>query len=253
MKARLDNLESAFAQNIAGVHKLIHFDREVLGFAVAGIRDLSERLKQHHKLGNPYLTAENTLKSIENIRDNDSLRPRYKVIFNQAVVLLVSYFGSAVEDIFKAGVDALLDSGEDSDLLREDIKLSFREMQEASWHFRGVAADLLVQKKDLSFQDMQAISRTFKTYLGITIEKDNHVNNIILAQACRHVIVHAGGAVNDRLIRQVANATPREIKPAISRGEHIEFQPEEVELISRSMEAYVKGLVIKVKGMPWQH
>lgn len=67
------------------------------------------------------------------------------------------------------------------------------------------------------------------------------------------MIVHAGGTVNDRLMRQVANATPREIKLAITRGEHIEFQPEEVELISRSMEAYVKGLVIKVKEQPWQH
>lgn len=249
MKTRLDKLEKAFSDNVAGVHKLMHFDRDVLDMAISGIRELSVRLKHHHQLDNPQLTAENALRSLENIRSNDSLRFRYQVIFNQAVVLLVSYFGSAVEDIFKAGVYAFLEREEDSDLLREDIKLSFREMRDANWHLREVAADLLVEKKDLSFQDMQAISRAFKTYLGIAIEKDIHVNNIILAQACRHVIVHAGGVVNDRLIRQVTSASPREIKLNLSKGEHVHFSPEEVEMVSRSMESYVKILVQKVREL----
>lgn len=55
MKTRLDNLESAFVQNVAGVHKLIHFDRDVLEFAISGIRELSVRLKQHHQLGKPLI------------------------------------------------------------------------------------------------------------------------------------------------------------------------------------------------------
>lgn len=247
MKNRLAKLESAFSENVAGVHKLMHFDKDVLGMAIAGLEDLSTRLKQHHKLDNPHLSAENTLKSLENIRENDSLRPRYQIIFNQAVVLLVSYFGSAIEDIFKAGIDAKLNQHEDNDLLSEEVKLSFRELRDANWNLRDSAADILVEKKDMSFQDMQAISRAFKTYLSISIEKDKVVNNIILAQACRHVIVHAGGVVSDRLIRQISNAVPRDIKISIHKGEHVQFTPDEVGAISQSMEAYVRSLSSKVQ------
>lgn len=246
MKIRLKTLETAFSGNIAGVHKLMNFDRDVLDLAITNIHDLSERLKHHHKLDNPHLTADNTLALLKQIRENGSLRPRYQVIFNQAVVLLVSYFGSAVEDIFKAGIDAMLEQEADNDILREDIKLNFREIKDANWHLREIAADLLVVKKDLSFQDMQAISRAFKTYLGVSIDKDKCINNIILAQACRHVIVHAGGAVNDRLIRQIANASPRELKTKMTRGEHVQFSPDEVEIVSRSMETYVRLLAHKV-------
>lgn len=247
MKTRLEKLEKTFFENVSDVHKLMNFDRDVLGFAITNLQDLSTRLKNSYQIDNPNLLADNTLKSLENIRKNDSLRPRYQVIFNQAIVLLVSYFGSTIEDIFKAGIDALLEQQADSDLLHEEIKLSFREIKDANWHLRDIAADLLVEKKDLSFQDMQAISRTFKTYLGVSIEKDVNVHNIILAQACRHVIVHAGGIASDRLVRQISNASPRELKTAISKGEHIQFTPMEVETVSKSMTAYVKSLALKVQ------
>jgi len=246
MMTRIKTLEKSFSENVAGVHKLINFDRDVLDMAITSIQNLSERLKYHHKLDNPHLSANTTLTSLRNIRSNDSLRPRYQVIFNQAVVLLVSYFGSAIEDIFKAGIDVLLEQDADNDLFREDIKLSFRDLRDSNWHVREIAADLLVEKKDLSFQDMQAISRAFKTYLGVSIEKDIIVNNIILSQACRHVIVHAGGIVNDRLIRQVTNASPRDLKTSMARGNHVQFSPEEVEIISKSMVAYVHSLASKV-------
>lgn len=247
MKSRLDTLVSGFEDNVKGVHKLIEFDRDVLEIAITGVRDLSEKLKRHHQLDNPHLSAEKTLSLLQGIRKNDSLRPRYKVIFNQAIVLLVSYFGSTVEDIFKLGIDALLESDQDSDLLREEVKLTFKEMKESGWSLRESAPDLLVIKKDLSFQDMQAIGRAFKTYLSINIEKDINVNNIILSQACRHVIVHAGGIANERTIKQLSNATPRNVKPNIGRGEHIQFTPNEVEDISSSMKSYVGNLAANVR------
>ncbi len=130
IKDRLDQLVTVFSENVAGVHKLMHFDKEVLEHAITGIEALSERLKKHHQLDNPHLSADNTLKSLINIHKNDSLRPRYEVIFNQAIVLLVSYFGSAVEDIFKAGIHDMLERESDSNLLKEDIKLSFRELKD---------------------------------------------------------------------------------------------------------------------------
>jgi hypothetical protein len=92
---------------------------------------------------------------------------------------------------------------------------------------------------------MQAIHRAFKEYLTISIEKDNLVNNIILAQACRHVIVHSGGVASERLIRQIKGAFPRDVKSEIKRDNKVQFSPDEVEIVSKSMGKYVKSLAEK--------
>jgi hypothetical protein len=48
--------------------------------------------------------------------------------------------------------------------------------------------------------------------LNVVMERDKDVNNIILGQACRHVIAHRGAVVDERLVRQVKGAQPRTIK-----------------------------------------
>jgi hypothetical protein len=73
---------------------------------------------------------------------------------------------------------------------------------------------------------MQSIARAFKDYLGIEIERTQRVNDIVLAQGCRHVIVHSGGIVDDRLVRQLSSAQPRRLKPRLVLGERIQFTDE---------------------------
>jgi hypothetical protein len=238
-------ITEGFVGNVAGVAKLIHFDREILDIAVGQVEELHTRLLSAG-FDNAALNAEKTLTLLSSVRRNDSLRNRYSVIFNQAVVLLVSYFGSAVEDLFKLGVTKRLDRDEDSNLLKEELRLTIREIRERGWNLRESAADLLVEKKDLSFQDMQAIRRAFHEYLGIEIERDKVVNNIILAQACRHVIVHSGGVVTSRLIRQIQGAVPRDLKLTLTEGEPVQFEPQEIEVVSGNMTMYVEGVARKL-------
>jgi len=46
-------------------------------------------------------TVSNRVAALKKNRSSNSLRPRYATIFNQCVVLLVSYFGSAVHSLFQ--------------------------------------------------------------------------------------------------------------------------------------------------------
>lgn len=230
-----------FRAHVASVEKLMKFDRDVLDLAIGNLRELREKLVRHHKLDNPQLTAERVIQILERIRMNDSLRPRYETIFNQALVLLVSYFGSSAQDLFRRGVREALASQADSQLLRENLRITLRELRDANFDLRDLAPDLLVQSKDISFQDMQSIARAFKDYLDIKIEKNAVVNDIILGQACRHVIVHSGGVADDRLLRQVADATPRNVKVALSLGEVVQFSDLEVTSVAQSMMKYIEG------------
>ncbi len=94
---------------------------------------------------------------------------------------------------------------------------------------------------------MKSIARAFKDNLGVHIEKTATVNDIVLAQACRHVIVHAGAVADDALVRQLSGANPRTLKPKILAGELIQFSPEEVGIAARAMVEYLKGLEASIE------
>lgn len=237
---------SAFKANVESVHRLMTFDRDVLSHAIEAIEGLQQRLERQG-ISNPALDATRTLEILRGFRKHDSLRPRYQTIFNQAVVLLVSYFGSAVHDVFRAGVSGALDSSRDWPLHKEQFKVSFGELKEANYDLRSRAADLLVNAKDISFQDMKSIGRAFKENLGVDVERTSGVNDIILAQACRHVIVHAGGVADDGLVRQLSGAHPRTLKPRIAPREQIQFSPEEVGAASEAMTEYLENLEAKTR------
>jgi hypothetical protein len=238
---------AAFEANVSGVAKLLSFDRDVLDHAVQGVEELHERLVSAG-FENQALNARNTLKSLRGIKDHHSLLPRYRIIFNQGIVLLVSYFGSAVHDVFKIGVQArlLLDDSR-SDLMEEELKLSFRDIRDRGWNLNDIAADLLVDKKDLTFQDMKSIALAFRQYVGVEVERDENTNNIIAAQACRHVIVHAGHQVTAKMLHQLREAKPRSLKLNLVVGELVQFSPDEVELVAASMRRYVSTVAERTK------
>ena len=236
----------AFEQHVQSVRRLMNFDRDVLAVTIDHLRILRDDLKKHHKLDNPHLTAERTLTAIEQIRQNDSLRPRYQTIFNQALVLLVSYFGSAVSDIFRRGASLAIENVPESPILKQELRLTVGALRGVTADVQGSIPDLLIEFQDISFQDMQSIGRTFRTYFQVDMDRTSAVNDVIVGQACRHVIVHTGGTVDDRLIRQVSSATPRCVKPKLSVGEHVQFTPEEVEKVAESMRTYAAELSSKV-------
>ena len=91
-----------FEKNVKSVEKLVNFDRQVLGMAITSIGKLHEMLTgKPHSITNEKINGKRTLDQLQNIRKNDSLKLYYSTINIQAVVLLVSYFGSAITDLFR--------------------------------------------------------------------------------------------------------------------------------------------------------
>lgn len=242
----LDQVIDGFRENLLGVEKLINFDREILELMIMQLTDLQSRLTSQG-YDNPRLNVATTLQLIARVRENDSLRPRYRTIFNQAVVLLVSYFASALGDVFRYGISARLETEDTGALFDEEIKLTILELKDREWNLKEAVPDLLIAKKDFTFQDMGATHRAFQTYLGVDIERGRRVNNIILAQACRHVIVHAGGKISERLLRQVASASPRDLKLSLEAGTLVQFEPEEVMCVAEEMRLYIESLGAQVE------
>ena len=222
------NIVLIFERNIESVESLLNFDRKVLDIAIESIQELHDYLVEYPKISAEQYNGKITLDTLKNIRNNDSLKSKYAAINNQAIVLLVSYFGSAVADIFRRASKIAVITHKDERVLSEELKFKLEELLNLTSTLGDSIGELLITKNNISFQDMKSIQREFKKYFGIKIDRDINVNNIILGQACRHTIAHEAGKVNARVINQVKGAKPRNIKENISEEELIEFTQAEI-------------------------
>jgi hypothetical protein len=235
------NIAATFAENARDVEHLIDFDRDVMDIMLMSLETLKKDVPaQFHSLTG---RVDRIVHVVKNIRDNESLKSKYSTVCNQAVVLLVSHFASALGDLFRNSISKALEVDANKTLLDEELKITFREMKERNWNMKAAAGDLLIAKKDLTFQDMQSTVKAFDTYVGVQIEKDQCVNNIILGQAARHVIVHAGSQVTDRMLKQLARVEPRSLKQLLEVGTKLVFTKDEVLELKSEMTAFIDALV----------
>src|SRR5262245_42084381 len=108
----LNAIRTSFTEQVNGVYELLDFDRFVIDHVVGGLGSLAEQLESDGR-NSAAMLVRNRVSGLLNVRRSDSLRPRYQTIFNQCVVLLVSYFGSTVGDVFRRTTARALDQGTD--------------------------------------------------------------------------------------------------------------------------------------------
>ena len=68
---------------------------------------------------------------LERIKQNESLCPYYEAMYNQCLVLLVSYSGSAVRELFIDAAAAAIEAGTRSDLLDAELRITPRLLRES--------------------------------------------------------------------------------------------------------------------------
>lgn len=235
----LQAVRERFNANVESVRELLGFDRVALSHAINLVEGLHDRLKaEGHESSR--MNAGSVLASLKNVREHESLRDNYEQMFNQCVVLLVSYFGAALADVFRRALPVAL-AGVDEKALRIDIRVSLGDLR--TFDAKTDLAQLVIDRKGLSFQDMKSTREAFQTYIGVEIDRDETMDNIIAGQACRHVIAHAGSVADEALIRQLRGAGRRTLKVDIRQDDRIQFSREEVEHLAQAMLTFVRDVV----------
>ena len=242
-------LQNTLNANIEDVYKLAEFDHLILDSAIRQLQSLEAKLNKEHFIDNPALTARNTRISLENIRTNDSLRLRFETINNQCVVLLVSLFASSLGDLFRSAITYSARSGYGKSIIEEELKLTVGELLSSDFDISDRIGYLIQDKKDISFQDMKSIGRAFRDYFEIEVERDEVVNNLIMAQAARHVIVHDGARINERLLSRVKSAFPRKLLPSLPSNGFIKIQEQDLRLIGGDMLRYFERVRFAVEAV----
>jgi len=180
MDTELSHIQENFQENIKSLKDLMNFDDLILSFGIQALERVDRFIKRQ-RIQNPSCDVTKELNQFKQIRSNESLKPHYQIMLNQCVVLMVSFFSSAVEDIFTRALTYRVKKEDSKKLIKEDLKLTIAELQAVNFNLSDHIGELFASKKDISFQDMKNISRAFKSYLGFEPHKDIHVNNIILA------------------------------------------------------------------------
>lgn len=238
----LENINNTFEASVGSVYRVATFDKILLQTTIGLLETLNKRLADQG-LDNPRLTAGKALAQLRAIREHGSLQPRYKEMFNQCIVLLVSHFEAALADAFRVGVSEVLDRSTDIPVLNEDIKIRIDELRDFQLDQVQSLGDMIIRKKDPSFQDMRSIRRAFEKYAEIEMPRNTDMDNIIVAQNARHVIVHAGGTANEKFMSRTTearNGTTLELAPV--EGEKIQFSPRDVGTVGESMKSFLAEL-----------
>lgn len=244
-KTVFSSIKVNFNSNIKSIQEFLTFDKFLLEFCIAQIEGLDERIRSNKEieLTNVRFLPTATLTQLKTIRENNSFKFKYETINNQSLVLLISYFTSTLKEIFKASLEYLaLNKREFFKSIETDFKISLQELGEYDFNLTKAIGDIVIRKKDINFQDMQSTVREFKNYLCIDIQKNEIVDNIILAQASRHSIVHSLGIADEKFINQIAKTNKRTLKTNISLNDEIVYSTVEIEEVILNLKIFIDTL-----------
>ena len=241
MGSRIDQAVVTFRKNIEAVNQFADLDRGLIDQTVQQLRERDARLLKAN-VDNPRLLMGSTLTNLENIRRNDSLRPGFQALVNQSAVLLASYFASGVSQLFRSAVAGALEDEPPLRLEQHELKFTVRDVKNMGGDILGALPDLIAEGPGVSFQDTKSIQRIFKDYLDIDIPRDEVTNDVSVELALRHVLVHNGGIVDRKCLKQTEESLPRTFRSDIKLGEVINFNTEEVRAVGATMVEYVHRL-----------
>ena len=141
-----------------------------------------------------------TIKLVEDIKNHPILKNKYRIIYNQSLVLLVACFESFMNDLVRDVVDTRPEivSWPDKRLISFDPSV----LRYSSPTIGSLVVKHLREK--YNFQDLKStldfLSEYFK--VDLSLEKDLK-DRIIVYEALRHVIIHNSGKVDEKFIKQV--------------------------------------------------
>ncbi len=245
----MQEIKSNFAENLKSVNDLLNFDKLILDYCESHVSITNNNIKQFPNISrNAKFNLDTLVTTLKSIKTNDSLKKHYDSMYNQGLVLLVSYFTLAVTEIFRKSITYSIKNNLELACGDENIKLSFSEIQNLLMEKTGEIGDIVIDRKEISFQDLKSVRNAFFDFFGINIQVESKdLHNIILGLACRHVIVHNQARVSEKFMKQIAVASDRTLKKEIRENNIIIFNIEEIQELEKSMNVYIEGLIKQIQ------
>lgn len=155
---QLDKIKANFEATTKSIDELMVIDNVVGTFALTGLQRVQDALEKNGfetKKQQLVYTVRNEIQNFKNIRKDKSLKPHYEIMLNQCVVLLVSHFASAIEDIFQCCLKYKIKENDFTTLDDEKIEMTIGDLKQYDFKILDRIGEIFTSEKDISFQDMK--------------------------------------------------------------------------------------------------
>ena len=158
----MKEIKEKFEENLKMIDQIVSIGDDIGNLVVV----MLENLKKQYESMPAFLEYKNklntTINVIRNIKDHDSLKQKYQIIHNQALVLIVENFESFLNDLIKETIDRhsyLITWPESKKKLAVDVTLLRYSLPSVG--------DLVLTslKGEVNFQDLQSTIKFLKEYL----------------------------------------------------------------------------------------
>lgn len=214
------------------------FDKSLLELCIGILKEHQQGDRQHRSTN--IITA--LITAFEGVRARGELRVHYEVMYNQCLVLMVSHFASALAELYRRNIVEALRKEVVKGGSKEEIKIPLTRLVGLESANEEVLGTLIRDSQSISFQDMQSTRKAFEAGFGCVVARDADMDNIIVGQACRHVIVHSGAIVDDKFLRQTREAKLNTLGKRFELDATIQFTPGELAMVEASMLRFLTNI-----------
>jgi hypothetical protein len=164
LKNEISILNSQFDRNLDSVRELANFDSLILQFATGTLSTLETQLTGQAAMVLVQKVI-NAKTALESINSSGSLSVHYRSMYNQCLVLLVSYFSSDIKELLSTFLKFAIELDTFENIKKTELKLTVSEFQKMSATDKSLMIGLLFSSQNASFQDMKSISKVTKYFL----------------------------------------------------------------------------------------
>ncbi|MFA6176187.1 MAG: hypothetical protein WC765_06385 [Phycisphaerae bacterium] len=245
---KIDDIFDNFQKNTERVKELLRIDKLMQDIYIRALESVERRITdadfiKTHPLLKPLQSG---IANLKTIRKHESSSSYYEIVYNQSVVLLVSYFESTLEDLFTNILFIKISDGTLNYPTNKIIKLNLKQLCELITNHEKIP-EVWLSQNEINFQNINNVESTFKDYFGISSCEDKHIDNVKMGVICRHIIVHSGEIISPSNVESVGKTIHRDIMKNFTAGDKIRFEPEEITKICESMEIYINNIVKQIK------
>ncbi len=230
---KINNVLETFKNNLKQIDQL----SEIGSDAGNILLEMLGNLKRENERMSAFLPYKQKLDividQIRNIKNHPILIEKYKIIYNQSVVLVIATFESFMNDLIKN----IIDNYPDIINWPEKKQISFDPniLKYSSPTIGSLIIGSSLREK-YNFQDLQSTINFLKEYLHLDlIVEDELKNKLIEYQALRNVIIHNAAIIDDKFLKQIRNI---EIKKRYNINDPIKLKEADYKEARNSFEKF---------------
>lgn len=203
LKKQLAEEKQVFDKQLSEAEQLFRLNESITEIS-DGLFDALAKLANQQKCYEVERRARRLKRVMHDLYRHKTLQIPVQLLFDQGVVLAVS----AMENYLKTIFSVLIRNNPELILRHEkSFKVSSKLISDYGFQLDTYIDQVLIETKtDINFQDLQSTFRVFAKYFKISLYKivsSTLIEKIVLAQACRHIILHRARKIDKKFLRQI--------------------------------------------------